>query len=698
MGGPSAQESDLRQNGFLATSPRRVVTPLVVVLMLSAAGCGIESLPEPVAKPKAPVANAPEPPRQASQARCEELLKTLLEQLSPENVGLSSDKEAVVRSLRDWANRCGARQSPVAVPSTFLESLPDAEKEVLNANRFNERDFDALSEATLFRAVADQISSRAPGDRERTAEVLGHVARTVAAAPPEAIDLPFTASERYLVGVGGPRDRLAVFAGILRQLRIDVVVVDLAGKGAGAAPVLLAGVALDHGLALYDMELGVPLTKTPGAATEPPLTLKELQEQPDLLQAWGFAKAGPARIDPARMKDARISVPGSAPQWSARMQDLQGALAGERAIVAADLLGDSKAGPGLLSRLAKASSGAFEAESIGPWEYLAALAVARQRATKEQEQMLFFLTAAWGAPLQIEPDDQGQVKVIGPTRAFQRMRLAIAVGGYDEALAQLPQRVILPCRGSRALPLPNEIRYAHEDAANEASYWMGLVQYDLAERGQGDYRIATDSAERYLRNVRDQFIQVAAGLAGTQLDRGTLMKLDQGFTEAFANPGEGMLSDALEKSIGKTLGKPSNDAQRAALKFLESSFRRYGAVQLLKARSLAARNDIPAALAALDAIPGKDPASVEGRYLRGVWAPANAAKEAPAEVGPADGKPADEKAAGEKAPASETPDADPKTPPPADAAEKSKAAPPATDPKTDEATDTPKGDAPGSEK
>ena len=655
-------ERGRHRNGFEATSR---CPALALLLLLSTTGCGIEALPEPEAKPKAPTVAVPAAPRQASQARCEEMLKTVLEQVSPENVGLSTDKEAVVRSLRDWSNRCGGRQPTVPVPKAFLEALSDGDKETLNANRFNERDFDVLSEATLFRAVATVVTSRSPGDIERTAAVLAHVSRTVAAALPEAVDLPFTPSERYLVGVGSPRDRLAVFAGILRQLRIDVVVVDLAGKGAGAAPVLLAGVALDHGLALYDMELGVPLTRTPGATDEPPLTLKELQDQPDLLQGWGIAKAGPARIDPARLKDARLSIPGSAPQWSGRMQDLQAALAGDGAIVAADLLGDSKAGPGLLSRLAKASGDAVDVDSIGPWEYLASLAIARQRASTEQEKMLFFLTAAWGAPLQIEPDDQGQIKIIGPTRAFQRMRLAIAVGNHDEALAQLPQRVILPCRGSRALPLPNEVRYAHEDATNEASYWMGLVQYDLAEQGRGDFRVATDSAERYLRNVRDQFIQVAAGLAGVQLDRGTLMKLEKGFTETFANPGEGLLSDALDKSIGKTFGKPSNDAQRAALKFLESSFRRYGAVQLLKARSLAARNDRAAAIATLDTIPGRDPAAVEARFLKALWSPA---REGDA---PAAGNPPSSEKAVEKPESSAPVDAPGKSEtPPAEAPEK----------------------------
>ncbi len=669
------------------------------MLVPCVSGCGIEALPEPEIKSKPAASSAPAAPLPISQVRCEEIVKSVLEQLAPEQVGLSSDTEGVVRGLRDWSKRCGGRGKPVAVPDAFKEAMTDAQREVLGAVRIGADDFDALREATLFKAVAKVVASKDGSEREQIAAVLGHVTRTLAPAPPEAVDLPFTPSDRYLVGLGSPRDRLAVFTGILRQLRFDVAVVDLAPKVVNTAPVLLAGVILDGGLTLYDVELGVPLSKTPMDPSSPPVTLKELQEHPELLKAWEIADVGPARIDPARLADTRLHVIGTAAQWSPRLQDLQAALVGEDAIVAADVLGDTTEGPGLISRLAQASGGVVAADAITPWEYLSALQMARQRATAAQQQMLFFLTAAWGAPLNIEPDEQGQIKVIGPTRAFLRLRLALAVGGFDEVLAELPQRVILPCRGSRPLQLPNEIRFAHEDASNESSYWMGLALYDLAELGRGDYRVAGDSADRYLRGARDEFSLLAAQFAGEKLNRGDFMKLTEAFGVAFENPGDGSLSETLEKAFTKSLGKPANDSLRSGLKFLESAYRRYGAIRLLKARSLAARNEHAAAIAVLDAIPVRDPVAPEAKFWRAIWsgktgaAPKPEAKDAPpaapAEEKPANTDPQPAKAEQPEAPAKEKPE--PKAP----AAEKPDGEKPATDaPAAEKPKDLPATPAP----
>lgn len=621
--------------GFFAT--------VVTALLAAVTGCGIEALPEPEEKPKRPVSTAPTAPLPVSQARCEEIVKSVLDQLAPEKVGLSSDTEGVVRNLRDWSTRCGGRSKPVAIPAAFKEALSESQREILGAIRMGQDDFESLREASMFNVVSKVIASHPASDLERIASVLGHVTRTLSQAPADAINLPFIPTDRYLIGLGSPRDRLAVFAGILRQLRFDVAVVDLAPKVINTAPVLMAGVVLNGELALYDVELGVPFTRTPGDLAGKPVTLNELQGEPDLLKAWSLSEIGPSRIDPARLSDPRIHIIGTAAQWSSRLQDLQSALAGEDAIVAADVLGDSERGPGLIQRLAKATGGIVSADAITPWGYLPELLTARQKATEEQQRMLFFLTAAWGAPLNMVADEQGQPKVTGPTRAFLRLRLALASGGFDEALAELPQQVILPCRASRQLPLPNEIRFAHEDAANEASYWMGLAQYDLAELGRGDFRVAGDSADRYLRGAREQFAQLAAGFAGAELNRGDLIKLTQAFEAAFAKPGDGQLSDALEKAFSKSLGKPSNDSQRTGLRFLESAFRRYGAIQFLKARSLAARNDKAAALEILDAIPGRDPVAAEARFWRAVWSGKSA-------VPNADGKPSPE-----TSPAKETP-------------------------------------------
>jgi hypothetical protein len=589
--------------------------------LLVAGMMGCDPGPEPA--PPRPAAPAPEAPRQTSQVRCDEILQSALEQLEPRSLGISADSDSVIRYLREWTGRCGSRNKTFAVPDAFVAAMTEPERENLGALKFGVRDIEVLREAALFKAVATEVTSSAKTDAEKVTQVFDHVIRIVAMAPASMGTLPFTAADRYLVGVGGGRDRVMVLAGILRQLRIETLAIEFPVTDDRSNLPTLAGVLLDGELRLYDPTLGEPVRVNRRDVASPVVTLKELLATPSVLETYSGLGGELSRLKPEDLVKARLACVGQASLWSQRMQDLQQSVAGANAITAAEFLADSELGPGLLSRAAKAAGNGIGAETIVPWSYVSGLIPNRDRPDEAQQRQLYFLTGAWAAPFNVDTDERGQPKLGSPMRTFLRLRLALAAGDAEEALAAFPSEVILPCRALRMMALPDEVRFQAEDAANEATYWMALCQFD-----RGEFRVAVDSCDRYLRAARQAMLVGVLQGAGKDVPREAIKALETSFEETFRVPGEKSLAYGLEVATGVTLSQPVNDSQRRALAFLEGVYRRIGAMQLLKAKSYEAQNDRKAAVESLKSIPGTDAAAVEAAALRSVWSDATTEKTA----------------------------------------------------------------------
>ena len=626
-----------RINSVSASTWRAVACGLVVGGLV-----GCDPGPQPAA-PR-PAAPAPEAPRQTSQVRCDEILKSALEQLEPRSLGITADTDSVIRYLREWTGRCGGRNKTFEVPKSFVDAMTDPERENLGALKYGVRDIEVLREAALFKLVATSITATAKTDAEKVSLVFDHVVRTVAMAPASMGVLPFTAADRYLVGVGSGRDRVMVLAGILRQLRIETLAIEFPVSDDPSNLPTLAGVLLDGELRLYEPTLGEPVRINRRDQSSPVVSLRELLTTPSILESYAGLRGELARLKPEDLAKARLACVGQASLWSQRMQDLQQSIAGVDAVTAAEFLADSELGPGLLSRVAKAGGDGFAAEKVVPWSYVSGLIPKRDRPDEIQQRQLYFLTGAWAAPFNVGQDENGQPKLGTPTRAFLRLRLALASGGAEEALAAFPSEVILPCRALRMMSLPDEVRFQAEDAANESSYWMALCQFD-----RGALRVAVDGCDRYLRAARQAMLVSVLQTAGADVPRQKIAALETAFEEAFRLPGDKSLAQVLEAATQVVLGRPANDAQRRTLVFLEGVYRRIGAMQLLKAKALAAQNDREAALKTLQSVPVTDAAAVEAAALRSVWTDAPEAKTPEKE----DGTPAsktDEQPAVEKPP------------------------------------------------
>src|SRR5262249_47054332 len=110
-------------------------------------------------------------------------------------------------------------------------------------------------------------------DLEKVTNVFSHVVRAIGLVPQPLYDLPLTVYEICLLGKGTAADRAWIFASILRQLKIDAVLIypralgTIAANAADEQP-MLVGVLLDEQVYLFDPQAGVPVPAS-GAATGP---------------------------------------------------------------------------------------------------------------------------------------------------------------------------------------------------------------------------------------------------------------------------------------------------------------------------------------------------------------------------------------------------------------------------------------------
>lgn len=589
---------------------RRLVPVVALCSFVAAtfAGCG--------GQPSAPVTPAATTttPTATSSARCDDILNNVLRQLEPRSVGITSDVKVALQQLNDWSNRCGqSQETPPPVPAAFTALLSDAARGDLTATRYSAPDGEILREATLFKSVAGYVAGNGANDRERVDRIFAHVVRTVSLEPATNGELPLTTFDRYLLGGGSPADRGAVFVSLLRQFRYDSVVFTLADAATRPDAPVLVGVLYDNALRLYDMTTGRPLFADAPQVEGPIAAWTELLAKPELI--------GQLSVPEWKHPFTAESVPslkpglaGPAGVWSMRMLRLQGAMAGEAAVVAAEGLTDGAAGPGLLARVSAVLGDSRD--KLAPWERLSRLAAARDSMTDMQRDLLQRATIAWGAPVPFDADAQGQPVPGRPSRTFLKLRLALATGAFDEAISEFPREVVLPCRALMNAPIPDLYRYQAIDAANEGTYWMAVAQAE-----KGDAKIAADSAARYLKNSRQALAQVIGELM--KFSSRKKATFEDELANTFGLPGK---QDFAETIIAATRDAAASDPPPnvvQAIRGVSSTFRRIAPSQLLLAKSRHASGDLPAARAVLEGIAADSPQYPEARLLLSQWGQAS---------------------------------------------------------------------------
>jgi len=453
--------------------------------------------------------------------KCAALLENGINLVRPDSLGLlsldglfRSDAKTAAERLSQWLRRPDCRE---AVPT---EPLTDAAKEQIagllgsegvtrvSTERLTPFDAAHIRDALLDFSTADNLSRGAERDVDRAVALFAYVARTISPQATGSVELPLTAYEAELLGRGSAEDRAWLFANLLRQLRIDSVIIRPA-DATETDPWWVAAL-LDDGVYLFDAVLGLPVPSSKssndvGTTLLPePASWAEVLEQPHLLIDYRKAAGlDAAEIDAARLKSPQVELVGSESFWIQPMERLELSLTEDRGVLLYDPLHDTQAGPGLISRVASAGASHWNADSIGVWPYTRRVRDARTNLPESQSQRLTQRVEPYLGPVYVNTEGATPVAE-PPSRELWEKRIwhmsgrpAPAIGAY----LKIRHTALTP----DPLLSPND-QSLNSKAGDEALYWVAQAQFDVR-----DFETAATTAGDYIADGGDRSDE-AAGL------------------------------------------------------------------------------------------------------------------------------------------------------------------------------------------
>jgi len=222
------------------------------------------------------------PAAAASVNECEGTLASIDEIFNLSRLERTTSISDGVLRLNDWQRTCGPTDSSAGpLPDEIQKLLAETQIQGLSEKRFSQRDGEHLRDCLLERAIS-QFAPSASGtglststgktELERVTNLFGHLVRAVGLMTATPQDLPFTTYEVYLFGKGTVEDRAWLFVNVLRQLRIDAVLLFPSAAGPApatttAGPKFLIGVLLENQVFLFDPQLGLAIPALPASGT-----------------------------------------------------------------------------------------------------------------------------------------------------------------------------------------------------------------------------------------------------------------------------------------------------------------------------------------------------------------------------------------------------------------------------------------------
>jgi hypothetical protein len=426
-------------------------------------------------------------------------LQSTLDGLRPERLGVSSDPDSQVNDLNFW----WADQKPTGADLTSAAELELVRKllgataaDVAAAERFDQRDTGHIRNCLLFRSIARHIANAVEQDVDRCVSAFNLTTRHVALRVGGETEEPLTPFEVLLLGRGTPADRAWVFAEILRQLSIDCVLVEPGTSNEGnPSHDFLVGAILEQGIYLFDPRIGVPIPGAGDAAQDAvlvglPATLAEVRANDGLLRQLDPPDGPAYPLTAERLQRVTVRVMTQATLSAGRMAALQTVLPEDYTALLVDGLATSPTREfGLLNRVRQAGgSGLWSPEDVRVWDF------------PETQAAAFYANGGEAAPALRERMD-----ILHGPRIMRKQAVGDgeAVNIIDESQQPLRYVRVQHLRGDVSDALisygairssnTGELREAvNEAAADEASYWVAVCQYEL-----GRYESALSSTRLY---------------------------------------------------------------------------------------------------------------------------------------------------------------------------------------------------------
>ena len=444
--------------------------------------------------------------------QCERTLGSALDGLRPHRLGLSSESRVMVNTLNDWLNQCGAASASddVEWDVAFHERLL-TESGFQNAQQTRYQEWDAahVRNGLLAKTIVDNTVGDLRTDRERAVELFYYVVRTVELIPQGAF--PQTPYESLLFGKGTAEDRAWVFALLLRQLRLECVVLQPRDQPTWLLGVIIPGEDVD----LFDPRLGLPIA-APDDRSSPlpkrPASLTQVLEDDVLLRQYDLDGAR-YPLTAESLKDVDVVAVGTSSTWSTRMERLQ--LEMEEPVELFDGLGAGQLREtGLYDRIVDAGrDGLWAEDRVGVWPYPESCLAEAGELTNQQQKLLDAGLGVLEGPYEIKlelKDGVQQPVAEGGRRTLHHARIDQLLGKYGDALPfYVHSRIKFQDFNSIQLP---EVT-ANYLGADLATYWAAQSQFE-----QRDYQAALNSAELYLKQrPNGQFRLAALYLASLSL-------------------------------------------------------------------------------------------------------------------------------------------------------------------------------------
>jgi hypothetical protein len=482
------------------TASRHYLVTLVLMVAASSAGCPANE----------PAASKPVDSAEKAEKRNADLLENAWSMLQPEALRVTSNRGAIVAVLNEWltnTEELTKQRTQLSADAAELlkQLLPAPQFEAVTRQRFSPRDADHIGTCIVEQAMAAHAGGSAEDDVARIVALFDYVCRNIALVGTDE-ELPYTRFETMLVGRGSAQDRAYLFANLARQLQLDAVILQAGSEAAPdsgqTADAWLVGVLAQDEVYLFDTELGWPIPAPDddgqSVTVSKPATLSQVLADDSLLRRLDSSAEQPYPLTADLLKNAQVQVIGNTSFWSPLVGRLQEYLSGDRSVVVSDPLQSAEGAPGLVERVAGYSPH-WNRERITVWPFPETKdhAAAGEAGSEDLKGRLL----RFNAPLARAVNEQSVVTFGGPEKSQLKTRIKQLLGNYPQAIQQF-QAIRIDSDLPHYVKIPEAIRSMHAEAVDDASYWVGLCQYEI-----GEYRATIDNSRNYLARYNGKIEQ-----------------------------------------------------------------------------------------------------------------------------------------------------------------------------------------------
>ncbi|QDT44750.1 hypothetical protein Pan241w_48660 [Gimesia alba] len=481
----------------LANIPRTLKFTLSVLLGVCFVGLllAIPSCKKPAAPPAKKAKSGAKSQTSESESGdpdCHSYIDNAMSMLEPERLGISSDLDSPVGLLNQWTFQCGNFDSkpPVLTDSQkpfFKKYLSEAQLAKMDLTRFTRLDGKFIRDSQLFNGMMKAAIEGKSNDRERATSAFYYCMNNLALVPNEKNALPLSPYEFCIFGIGTPEQRAWVYISVMRQLRIDAVLL----RPTKPAPYkLLIGVLIDESVYLFDPVLGLPIPAKEQPADmiliTNPASLADVYQSPEILIDF-YGEEAKNRFSAEELKSAEVVIMGRSSEWSARMRRLEDSLSRKQTFVLFRNLDPFEGDPGFISHIQTIGKGILKEATIKVSEFPDAQMNASEAVAGEQAKKISEMKLPFRAPVPFDvnarvekPGGLFEVKWGAPTKKLLKTRTTQLMGNQQAAI-QSYVTTRLEAAFPSDLIVPQETRLMHLMAAQQAAYFLSLGQYILGE-------------------------------------------------------------------------------------------------------------------------------------------------------------------------------------------------------------------------